>query len=91
MKSILRKCVTCKLVHGKTVIYPKELSLPSFRTDYTYPFETVRIDYAGPMFHKFTNGRNVEMRKRYLLFITYTSTRAVYLEVTTDVNANSLL
>ena len=27
MKSMLRKCVTCKLVHGKTVIAPKEPSL----------------------------------------------------------------
>ena len=89
VKSILRKCVTCKLVHGKTVTPPKEPSLPSFRVDYTYPFETVGTDYAGPMFHKFTNGRNVEMKK-YLLLITCTSTRAAHLEVTTDVNANSL-
>ena len=29
----LRKCVTCKLVHGKTVISPKELLLPSYRVD----------------------------------------------------------
>ena len=43
------------------------------------------------MFHKFTNGRNVEMKKCYLLLITCTSTRVVHLEVTTDVNANSLL
>ena len=27
MKSMLRKCVTCKLVHGKTVTAPKEPSL----------------------------------------------------------------
>ena len=30
------------------------------------------------------------MKKYYLLLITCTSTRAVHLEVTTDVNANSL-
>ena len=91
VKSILRKCVTCKLVYGKTVTPPKEPSLPSFRIDYTYPFETVGIDYAGAIFHKFTTGRNVEMKKCYLLLITCTSTRAVNLEVTTDANANSLL
>ena len=43
------------------------------------------------MFHRFTNGRNVEMKKCYLLSITCTSTCAVHLEVTTDINANSLL
>ena len=43
------------------------------------------------MFHKFTNGRNVKMKNCYLLLITCTSTRAVHLEVTTDINANSLL
>ena len=63
VKSILRKCVTCKVVHGKTVTPPKEPSLPSFRVDNTYPFKTVGIDYTGPIFHKFTTGRNVEMKK----------------------------
>ena len=91
MKSILRKCVTCKLVHEKTVIPPKEPPLPSFRVDYTYSLETVLIDSARPMFHKFTNGRNVEMKKCYLLLITCTSTRAVHLEGTTDVDANSFV
>ena len=42
-------------------------------------------------FFKFTASRNAEMKKCYLLLITCTSTRAVHLEVTTDVNANSLL
>ena len=80
-KSILRKCVTCKLVHGKTVILPKESPLPSFRIDYMYPLETVEIDDAAKMFHKSTNDRNVEMKKCHLLLITYTNTRAVYLKV----------
>ena len=43
------------------------------------------------MFYKIINGRNVEMKKCYLLLTTCTSTRAVHLEVTSDVNANSLL
>lgn len=55
------------------------------------PVETVRIGYARPMFHKLTSGRNVEMKKCYLLLITSTSTCAVHLEVTTDVKASSLL
>ena len=63
-------------VQGKTVIPPKKPSLLSFRLDYTYPFETVGTDYAEPMFHKFTTGRNVEMKKCYLLSITFTSTRS---------------
>ena len=91
VKSILRKCVACKLVHGKTVIPPKQPPLPIFRVDQTYPFVTVGIVYAGPMFHKFTNGRNVETKKCYLLLIIRNSTRAVHLEVTTNVTANSLL
>ena len=74
VKSILRKCITCKLVHGKTVIPSKEPSLPSFRVDYTYPFKTVGIDYARPVFHNFTTGRSVKMKKYYLLLITCTST-----------------
>ena len=49
-KSILRECLTCKLIYGETVIPPKQPSLPSFRVDYTHPFETVGSGYAGPMF-----------------------------------------
>ena len=56
VKLILRKCVTCKLILEKTVIPPKEPSLSSFGADYTHPFETVGINYARPMFHKFTTG-----------------------------------
>ena len=63
-------------VQRKTVIPPKKPSLLSFRVDYTYPFETVGTDYARPMFHKFTTARNVEMKKFYLLSITFTSTRS---------------
>ena len=82
-KSILRKCVASKIVHEKIVIPPKEPPLPSFRVDYTYPLETVGNDYVGIMFRKFTNCRNVEMKKFYLFSVIYTSTHAVHLEFTT--------
>ena len=76
---------------GKLLFLRKNHRYQVFSVDYVYPFETVGIDYAGPIFHKFKNDRNVEMKKCYFLLITCTSTRAVHLEVATDVNANSLL
>ena len=76
---------------GKLLFLRKNHRYQVFSIDYTYPFETVGFDYAGPIFHKFKNDRNVEMKKCYFLLITCTSTHAVHLEVTTDVNTNSLL
>ena len=86
MKSMLRKCVTCKLVHGKTVIAPKEPSLNQGLV-LTKQAELIMLD----QYFRFKNDTNVEMKKSYFLLITCRSTRAVHLEVTTDFNANSLL
>ena len=49
VKTVLKKCVICKFVQGKTLIPPKESSLPRFRVSYNYPFESIGIDYAGPI------------------------------------------
>ena len=76
---------------GEPLFLQRNHCLSSFRVDYMCPVETVRIGYARPMFHKLTSGRNVEMKKCYLLLITSTSTCAVHLEVTTDVKGSSLL
>ena len=53
VKKKIKKCATCKLVHGKTVIHKKEPVIPSFGVEHTYyPFGTVGIDHTVPMFQQ---------------------------------------
>ena len=48
MKKVLKQCYVCKLIQGKFLLPPKTSSLPSFRVNCCYPFETTDLDYAGP-------------------------------------------
>ena len=79
------------MVQGKTLIPPKEPSLPSFRISYNYPLKNIGIDYAGPIYYKEKSDLSHIMQKCYILLIACSSTRAIHLEVTCDVNATSLV
>ena len=52
VKTILRKCVTCRKVIGKT--YPKQdpPPLPQERVQETTPFSVTGVDFAGPLYVK---------------------------------------
>ena len=55
------------MVQGKTLIPPKEPSLPSFRISYNYPFENIGIDYAGLIYYKERSDLSHRMQKCYIL------------------------
>ena len=79
------------MVQGKTLIPPKQPSLPSFRISYNYPFENIGIDYAGPIYYKGKSDLSQRMKKCHILLITCSSTPAIHLEVTCNVDAVSLV
>ena len=49
IKKILKTCVICKIVQGKTVIPPEMAKLPYFRVSCDHSFENVGTDYTGPL------------------------------------------
>ena len=91
IKMVLEKCIICKMVQGKTLIPPKEPSLPNFRVTYHNLFENVGIGYAGPIYHKVKSDLSHKMQKCYFSLITCSNTHAIHLEVMGDVNATSLV
>ena len=89
----------CNLVKGKFIVPPKTPSLLNFRVNCSFAFESVGVDFVGPLYVKdiYRNknknkiGRNKNLNNCYLLLFTCATTRALHLEITQDVSANSVI
>ena len=90
VKSVLKNCSICNLVKGKFIVPPKTPILPNFRVNCSFAFESVGVDFAGPLYVKDIYSRNENLSKCYLLLFTCATTRALHLEITQDVSANTL-
>ena len=89
VKSILRKCATCRLIQGKTIAPTETPALPSYRVCCNHVFENVGLDFAGPCRDDFYSTNN--MYKCYILLFACCVTRAVHLDVTVDVHSASVI
>ena len=89
VRNVIKRCVTCRKVEGKPCAYPGPPSLPLHRVVLNRPFETVGVDYSGPIV--VTKTEDGEPRKVYICLFTCTSTRAVHLDVALDMSAESFL
>ena len=88
VKKILRECVTCKREQGKPFGNPPVAALPDFRVREATPFSKVGVDFAGPLFAKSQTG---EMSKAYIALFTCCVTRAVHLDLVTDLTASTFV
>lgn len=88
VKKILRECVTCKREQGKPFEPPPVAALPDFRVREATPFSKVGVDFAGPLFAKSQTG---EMSKVYIALFTCCVTRAVHLDLVTDLTASTFV
>ena len=91
IKSILKNCVVCKIIQGKPLAPPETPALPSYRVNCNHAFENTGLDFAGPLYCKGDHSSSGEMYKCYVLLFTCCVTRAVHLELTTNVNSNSVI
>ena len=90
-KNILKNCVICKIVQGKTAISPETPKLSKFRVSCNHPFENIGVDYTGLLYFKENVNNCVRMSKCYVLLFTCAATQALYLELTPDVGVHSLI
>lgn len=91
VKSLLKTCVVCKSVQGKTFATPPSNNLPEFRVKCEYAFENVGLDFAGPLYAKNIYSTTSAMHKCYVLLFTCAATRAIHLELTPDQGLPSLI
>jgi hypothetical protein len=78
VKSVVHKCNLCKRYRVKVMDPPITAPLPNFRTEFTEPFTTTGVDFAGPVYYKIGKGQT---RKAYIALFTCAATRAVHLSL----------
>ena len=88
VQAVIRKCVTCRRVVGKAYRVPDPPPLPKIRVEDTPPFTVTGVDFSGALYVKQNNGSET---KAYICLFTCASTRAVHLEVVTDLTKESFL
>ncbi|CAG9138228.1 unnamed protein product [Plutella xylostella] len=89
-RAVVHACVTCRRVRGRTLT-PLMGNLPKERITATYPFMRCGVDYAGPVSVLNRKGRGAKLTKGYIcLFICFV-TRAVHLELVSDLTTDAYL
>ncbi|CAH2207694.1 jg24468 [Pararge aegeria aegeria] len=89
-RQVTHECVLCKRLKGNT-LHPLMGNLPKERITPSYPFLYCGVDYAGPIRTLNRKGRGARTVKSYIcLFICFV-TRAVHLELVSDLASESYI
>lgn len=89
-RSTVHKCLMCHKFKGKTM-QPIMGNLPKQRLVPSPPFETCGVDFAGPFSILNRKGRGAKISKCYLCLFICFFTKAVHLEVVSDLSTNSFI
>jgi transposase InsO family protein len=85
-RSLINRCVICRFVDGRSYSKLPSPPYPSFRINASEPFSNVGVDFAGPLF---VMGEGRRTKKAYILLFTCMWTRAIHLELVSDLSASS--
>ena len=86
VKSIVHYCVTCKRHEGAPFKTPIPPALPTFRIQEQPPFTFTGVDYAGPLYTQ-----TKEANKVWMCLFMCCVTRAIHLEVVTDMSTDTFI
>ena len=84
VKSVLRKCVTCRRYQGRPSLPPETPDLPDYRVNTLHAFQCTGRNYAGPLFIKHNRDTTLKV---YILPFKCVSNCALSLELTPDMKA----
>ena len=87
VRKLLRRCVTCNKMMGKPYRAPDSPPLPKVRVTESPPFTVIGVDFTGALYVK----EGEEERKVYICLFTCAATRAVHLEVVSDLTVETFL
>ena len=86
VKSVLRRCVLCRKLVGQPYRSPDPPPLPKIRVMEAPPFTVTGVDFTGALYVK-----EREETKVYICLFSCAVTRAVHLEVVTDLTVETFL
>lgn len=90
VRNEIRKCINCFRAAPITVSQ-KMGDLPVERVTPSRPFSICSVDFAGPYHIKDSKFRNKKFIKAYVCIFVCFSTRAVHVELATELSTNSFL
>ena len=89
-KNIIRQCLTCFRARPRETNYLMG-NLPKDRVSFSRPFEHVGVDYCGPFFVKEHRHRNRIKVKTYVSIFDCLATKAVHLELASDLTTEAFI
>ena len=89
-RKVIHECVRCRRVNP-TLLQYKMGNLPGNRCTAAQPFENVGLDYCGPFFIKEKKFQNRKSVKAYVAVFVCFSTKAVHMELVSDLTAEACL
>ncbi|XP_063245165.1 uncharacterized protein LOC134546326 [Bacillus rossius redtenbacheri] len=88
--SCVHRCLKCFKAQPPTFT-PLMGSLPAMRVQQVKPFSKAGVDYAGPFFIKLARVRKVTLLKAYLCIFVCFTTKAVHVELASDLSTEVFL
>ena len=87
VRKVIHKCVLCRRHDAKSYRPPDPPALPPYRVTEDYPFSYTGVDFAGPLYVK----ESQDVKKVYNALFTSTVSRAVHLDIVSDLTAEAFL
>ena len=88
VQSVLRKCVVCRKVNGKSYPAPATPPLPRIRVEDSHPFTLTGVDFTGALYVREKNGQEA---KAYICLFTCATTGAVHLELVPGLSTGAFI
>ncbi|XP_045455426.1 uncharacterized protein LOC123665124 [Melitaea cinxia] len=89
-KSVVRSCVKCCRLRGKT-LQPIMGNLPQQRVTLEFPFLDTGVDYAGPVMIANHKGKGCRHIKSYICVFVCLATKALHLELVSDLTKEAFI
>ncbi|XP_050294291.1 uncharacterized protein LOC126734638 [Anthonomus grandis grandis] len=90
IKKVYHECLTCFRFVAKSTKYLMG-NLPKTRITPSRPFSVSGVDYAGPFSLRDRTGRNFRTNKAYIAFFVCFATKAIHLELVSDLTSECFL